>query len=142
MASADTLLTNSQNFAPASLLHRHDEILHDIVLPRGRVLAHVEGEDLLAVHAGRVFHPAGPHVFADELLELRRGNFAQPFEARDLRLAAEFRRRGIALGFVLAINRLLLVAGEVPHVERLALEREDGLRVQVAGGRSNFTGYC
>ena len=40
--------------AHASLLHRHHQILHDVILPLGRVLAHVEGEDLLAVHLGRV----------------------------------------------------------------------------------------
>jgi len=40
----------------ASLLHRHDQVLHDVILPLGRVLAHVEGQDLLAIHFGRVFH--------------------------------------------------------------------------------------
>jgi hypothetical protein len=31
-----------------SLLHRHHQILHDVILPLGRVLAHVEGQNLLA----------------------------------------------------------------------------------------------
>ena len=52
-----------------SLLHRHDQILHDVVLPLGPVLAHVEGEDLLAVHLGRVLHPCPcGSTFANESL--------------------------------------------------------------------------
>ena len=39
-------------------LHRHHQILHDVILPLGRVLAHVEGENLQAVRFGRGFHLA------------------------------------------------------------------------------------
>src|SRR4051812_43875097 len=50
--------------ARRSLLHRHDLILHDVILPLRRVLAHVEGEDLLAVHLRRLFHlgPVRKHL--------------------------------------------------------------------------------
>ncbi len=51
------------------------------------------------------------HFLADELLELVWGNFAQALEPRDLRLAAQLHRRGIPLGFAVAIDCLLLVAG-------------------------------
>ena len=43
---------------PVPFLHRHYEFLHEVLLPLGRVLAHVEGENLLAVHFGRVFAAA------------------------------------------------------------------------------------
>lgn len=51
------------------LLHRHHQIPHDVVLPLGGVLAHVEGQDVRGVGARGVFHLAQPHALADELRE-------------------------------------------------------------------------
>ena len=48
-----------------SRLYRHHEVAHDVVLPLGRVLAHVEGENLLAVGFRRVFDAAQAHVRID-----------------------------------------------------------------------------
>ena len=71
-----------------SLLHRHDEAVHDVIFALGRVLAHVEIEDRAGLGAGSKLLFARPHFFADELLELLRADFAQAFEARDLRFAS------------------------------------------------------
>src|SRR5687767_2729084 len=48
----------------ATLLLRHHQVLHDVILPLGRVLAHVEGKNLLAVHLADAFHvvPVRKHL--------------------------------------------------------------------------------
>ena len=38
------------------LLHRHNEFVHDVILPLRRVLAHVEVEDRAGLGARRIFH--------------------------------------------------------------------------------------
>jgi len=67
----------------STLLHRHDELVHDVVLPLGRVLAHVEVEDRNGLGARGVFHFAQPHFLADKLREFFRTDFAQTLEPRD-----------------------------------------------------------
>ena len=42
--------TNLGDQLPLITPHRHDQILHHVVLPLRRVLAHVEAEELLAVY--------------------------------------------------------------------------------------------
>ena len=76
----------SESLKFALLLHRHDELVHDVVFALGRVLAHVEVEDWAGLGARRVFHFAQPHFLADELREFLRADFAQPFEPREFRL--------------------------------------------------------
>jgi len=88
---------------------RDDQVFHDVILALWRVLAHVKAKDVLGVNLGRVFHPAQAHVVANELLELGGGDFAQPFESGNLRLAAQGLRCRVALGFGVAINGLLLL---------------------------------
>ena len=63
-------------------------MLHDVVFALGRVLAHVEAEDFRRVVARGELDFAQAHVFPDELFELARIDFAQAFEARDLRFAS------------------------------------------------------
>src|ERR1017187_2141307 len=81
-------------------LHWHDEAVHDVILPLRRVLAHVEIEDRAGLSARRVFHLARPHFLADELREFFRADFAEAFEPRDFRFAAEFLHEVVALGMV------------------------------------------
>ena len=97
-----------------SLLHRHDQPLHDVILALRRVFAHVEIEDRHGFVLGRVFDFAQAHLLADELLEFSRADFAQVLEPRNLRFAAEFLHGVVALVPQLrdvAMDRALLVAG-------------------------------
>ena len=96
-----------------SLLHRHNEVLHDIIFALRRVLAHVEAENAGDVVLGRIFHLAQAHFLADELLELRRVNLAQALEPRDLAAWAQLRRR----------------------LRRAALSLGEAKRSRLAGGR-------
>jgi len=56
------------------------------------------------VSARGVFHFAQAHLFADELREFFRADFAQAFEPRDLWFAAEFLRRVVAFGFAASLT--------------------------------------
>ena len=67
-----------------------------------------------------IFHLAQAHLLANELLELRRVDFAQALEPRDLAALAQLPRRRVALGFGIAVNRLLLV----PRPEQRRLQHE------------------
>src|SRR6267142_5834387 len=67
-----------------SVLHRHHEVLHDVILPLWRVFAHIKGQDSGGVCLRRVLDLAQAHVFADELFEFARRNFSQSFETRNL----------------------------------------------------------
>ena len=57
-----------------------------------------------------IFDFAQAHLFADELREFFRADFAEAFEPRDFRFAAEFLGCVIALGFSVAVNGFLLVS--------------------------------
>ena len=54
----------------------HAEILDDELLPFGRVFAHEEGEQFVAVVEVVQVHRVEADVFADEVLELAGGDFA------------------------------------------------------------------
>ena len=73
------------------ILHRNDQILHDVVLTLRRILAHVEAEDARSVWFIGKLHLAQTHAFTDELLEFRWADFTQTFEASDLGFSAELR---------------------------------------------------
>ena len=67
-------------------------------------------------------------VFADEIFELMRRDFAETFKPRDLVRGAELRNGGLFLFLVVAIDRLLLI----PHAEQRGFEnREMAARDQV-----------
>src|SRR5688572_380316 len=74
-----------KKFWVSSILYRHHEILHNVVLTFRRVLPHVKRQDILRLGLRRGLHLRQPHFFSNELLELARRNFSQPFEPRDLR---------------------------------------------------------
>ena len=59
-------------------------------------------------------------VLADEILELARGNFPQPLEARDLVGRAELRHRRLLLLFRVAVDRFLLIA----HTEERRIQNK------------------
>ena len=64
------------------------QVLHDEGLPLRRVLAHVVLDHRVDVALRVEDHRLQPDVLADEALELLRGNLAQTFEPRNLRLLA------------------------------------------------------
>ena len=75
------------DFNCPSRLHEillHTEILDDELLPLGRVFAHEEGEQFVAAGEVMQVHGVEADVFADEVLELAGGDFAEALEARDL----------------------------------------------------------
>ena len=97
------------------------EIVDDEVLPLGRVLAHEEREEFIAAEEMIEVHRLQADVFADEILELAGGNFAQAFEAGDLVAGAQFDDRGLLFLLGITIHRLLLVA----HAEQWRVENEE-----------------
>ena len=59
-------------------------------------------------------------VLANEILELARGDFPQPLEARDLVGRAELRHRRLLLLFRVTVNRFLLIA----HAEERRIQNK------------------
>ena len=83
------LLHSRERAQSASLLHRHHQVLHDVIFALGGVLAHVKAQDAGGVLFRGILHLAQAHLLANELLELRRVDLAQALEAHDFAALAQ-----------------------------------------------------
>jgi len=104
------------------------QIPDDEVLPLGRVLTHVEREQLVGVVQMIERNRIKADVFADEIFELVRRDFAEALETRDLVGRTELRDGSLLLGLVVTVDRFLFI----PHPEQRGFEnREMAARDQV-----------
>ena len=76
-------------------------MFHDVVPPFAGVGTHVEIQQLAYLMDVFDTHRNGPHLFADELAEFFRGNFAESLEAGDFEVFPFFQL--IKGGFLLRI---------------------------------------
>jgi len=86
------------------------EVFDDELLALGSVLAHVKGEQVFCGHTFWYNDGVEAYVLADEVLELIGGDFAESFEAGDLRLGLTLFDRGAALIIAVAVAGDLLIA--------------------------------
>lgn len=97
------------------------QVSDDEVLSLRRVLAHEEGEQLIRAVEMVKIDRVKADVFADEILELIRGNLAEAFEARDFVAGSQFAHRCLLFLFAIAVFRHLFVS----HPEKRCLEDEE-----------------
>ena len=87
-------------------------MFHDVVPPFAGVGAHVEIQQLAYLMDVFDTHRNGPHLFADELPEFFRGNFAESLETGDFEVFPFFQllEGGFLLRVTVAVKGFFLVA--------------------------------
>src|SRR5690606_9551965 len=99
----------------------HAEIFDDEALAVRGVLAHVEGEQVVAAVEVLQADRLQADVVADEVFEFAGTDFAEALEAGDLGVLAELVQGGLFLGLAVAVEGLLLGA----HAEERRLQNVD-----------------